>query len=84
MEQLPGRVRLVDTEISWRLVPEADGAITAINEAHVDPGSGIPGWLVNMMLIDRPFRTMQGLRREVNRPQYADAEMESIREPHDE
>jgi len=56
MEEVKGRLRLTDAMASWHFRPLATGAVEVINEAHINPGSALPGWLTNMLLVDTPFR----------------------------
>jgi hypothetical protein len=48
------------TRITWQL--------------YVDPGGALPAWLVNAMLTDLPFKSLQAFRILVRRPPYSQAE----------
>lgn len=81
VEEQPGRLRLKAVEVSWTFSPKSSGAVEISNQAHIDPGSALPGWLTNMLLIDTPFQTMQSFMDEVRRPKYRDASVQFIVEP---
>lgn len=46
----------------WRLTPRDEGGLTVEYRAHVDPGGGLPAWLVNAFVVDAPFDTLRALR----------------------
>ena len=81
VEEQRGRQRLTDANVSWHFEPLADGSILVINQAHIDPGSTLPGWITNMLLVDTPFETMRAFLEEVRRPQYAQATVSFVSEP---
>lgn len=81
MEEVRGRMRLTNAVASWTLAPQMDGSILISYENHINPGSALPGWLMNKLLIEAPFETMSAFVDEVRDPKYADAELSFIREP---
>lgn len=81
MEEVRGRLRLTEAEASWTFEPQADGSVQVSNEAHINPGSALPGWITNILLVDAPFETMNSFINEVRMPKYADAELSFIEEP---
>ena len=83
MEEVRGRLRLTKAEASWTFAPQMDGSVLISNEAHIDPGSALPGWLTNLLLIDAPFETMASFVDEVRTPKYVDAALSFIQEPAD-
>ena len=83
MDEVSGRLRLTKAEASWTFAPQMDGSVLISNEAHIDPGSTLPGWLTNLLLIDAPFETMASFVDEVRNPKYVDAQLSFIREPAD-
>lgn len=83
LEQVSGRVRLTKAVASWNFTPLMDGTILISNEAHINPGSALPGWITNMLLIDAPFETMSSFVSEVRDPKYVDAQLDFINEPSD-
>ena len=81
MDEVRGRLRLIEAVASWNFAPQADGSVLISNQAHIDPGSALPGWVTNMLLIDAPFETMKSFVSEVANPKYVDAQLSFIQEP---
>ena len=81
MDEVRGRLRLIEAVASWNFAPQADGSVLISNQAHIDPGSALPGWVTNMLLIDAPFETMKSFVSEVANPKYVDARLSFIQEP---
>jgi hypothetical protein len=81
IEEVKGRLRLTEASVSWNFIPQANGSIQVVNEAHINPGSALPGWIINMLLVETPFETMKAFREEVTSSKYADAEFGFVTEP---
>ena len=81
MDEVRGRLRLTKAVASWNFATQADGSVLISNQAHIDPGSALPGWVTNMLLIDAPFETMKSFVSEVANPKYVDARPSFIQEP---
>ncbi len=81
LAKLRGRLRLTKAVASWNFKPQADGSVEISNEAHIDPGSALPGWVTNRLLVDAPFETMKSFVSEVQKPKYRDATVSFIQEP---
>jgi hypothetical protein len=59
----------------WMLWPSADGTTTRVEyQVHANPGGALPNWLVNYVSRDLPFKTIEGLRGQVQRRHYPDFE----------
>lgn len=80
LDEVRGRLRLTKTVTGWAFTPQLDGSVLVSNEAHIDPGSALPGWVINMLLIDTPFETMKSYVNEVQKPKYREAEVSFIQE----
>lgn len=65
----------------WEFSPNPDGSITVVNQAHIDPGSSITGWVTNRLLRDTPFETMKSYLLEVVKPKYQGANIGFVTEP---
>ena len=78
MDEVSGRLRLKKVMASWHFIPLADGAVSISNEAHIDPGSVLPGWLRNMLLVEAPFETMKAFVAEVKNLKYQDAQLSFV------
>lgn len=81
IEERKGALRLENANVSWHFQPEGEGVVRVINEAHIDPGSALPGWVTNMLLVDTPFITMQSFRDEIKNPKYAESTISFVTEP---
>lgn len=79
MPEVGGRHRLVAANASWVFEPLTDGRVRIINEAHIDPGSALPGWVTHMLLVDTPFETMKAFVAEVRSAKYQDSTVSFIR-----
>lgn len=75
------RLRLTEAKTGWYFTPQPDGNIRIVNEAHINPGSSLPGWVTNMLLVDTPFKTMLSFIKEARNPKYRDAQISFITEP---
>lgn len=78
MPKKKGRLRLTEAETSWRFKPLPDGNIEVVNEAHINPGSSVPGWLTNMLLVDTPFETMKSFLSEAKKSKYKQAKISFV------
>ena len=76
-----GKLRLTEAMTTWRFRPLPDGAIEVTNRAHINPGSRLPGWITNMLLVDTPFETIRAFVAELENPKYRDARFDFVTEP---
>ena len=82
LPRVKGKLRLLEANVSWQFSPLPNGSVEVINQAHINPGSRIPGWITNMLLIDTPYQTMKSFVAEVRKTKYQDAEIIFVTEPH--
>lgn len=76
-----GKLRLTDADVYWQFRPLENNAVEVTNLAHIDPGSALPGWITNILLVDTPFDTMKSFASYVQRPKYTNANFEFVEEP---
>ena len=81
LDEIAGRLRLTQLRLGWIFRPLESGAVEISNEAHIDPGSNLPGWIANLLLVSIPFETMRSFVLEVTKPEYQDAVIGFIQEP---
>lgn len=81
LEKVKHRLRLTHAKASWRFRPLPSGDVEVITEAHIDPGSSLPGWITNMLLVDTPYQIMKSFAAEVVKAKYRDAAVSFIQEP---
>ena len=58
----PGLVRVTDSTAQWVLTSLPDGRTGVEASFHGEPGGPLPGWLINNLLVDSPFRSFVRLR----------------------
>jgi len=63
----------------WILTPKPDGMLEIISEGHIDPEGPLPAWFTNRMLVDTPYKTMIGLRRQLIEDPYQSAEFDFLK-----
>lgn len=66
-------VRLQNMTIRYFLSPINQTETNVIWVQHTEPGGHIPGWLVNMLLLDIPFYSLTRLEELANKPDYRSA-----------
>ena len=81
LDDIAGRLRLTQLRLGWIFRPLESGAVEISNEAHIDPGSNLPGWIINLLLVSIPYETMHGFVLEVTRAKYQDAVISFVTEP---
>ncbi len=58
------RVRVQDAELVWTLIPSPDGNATTLQTiGFTDPEGEIPAFIINMLLVEGPYRTLDALRK---------------------
>lgn len=65
----------------WEFRPQDDGEVAVVMTGHADPGGHIPGFLVNLLVQEMPYRTLLGLQRMILAPKYQQSRFDGIREP---
>ncbi len=65
---IPGnRVRLKVSNGTWTLTPIAPTKTNVIFEMQAEPGGNIPSWLANLVVVESPLATLEGLRQVVEK-----------------
>jgi ribosome-associated toxin RatA of RatAB toxin-antitoxin module len=57
-----GRVRVRHARGSWRFEPLGPTRTRITFQMHLDPGGGVPQWLMNARVVDSPFEALTNLR----------------------
>lgn len=73
-------VRMPNMRGNWEFRPIGNGMVEVTMTGIADPGGSIPDFLVNLVIQETPYQTLQGLRRIVGQPRYQQARVEGIRE----
>lgn len=74
----PKRIRLPSAVSGWRFEPLGEGKVLASSEGHLEPGASLPAWLLNSLLVDAPFNTMEAVAAAVRLPRYRNAQLDFI------
>ena len=75
-----GLVRIKNMTGKWQLSPVENNSVRVVYEMSVDPGGKIPKWIVNAMVVDIPFYTLQKLRAVVKEAKYVNASLKNVTE----
>jgi hypothetical protein len=59
-------VRIIDAGGHWVLTPRSDGGTDIVYAFYADPAGSIPGWLVNMFIVQGPYNSMHRLKKILN------------------
>ncbi|TVP59176.1 MAG: lipid-binding protein [Halomonadaceae bacterium] len=65
-----GLVRIEHSFSIYRITPLDDERTAIAWFQHTEPGGSLPGWLVNRMTTDLPYRSLLNLRDEVQKTRY--------------
>lgn len=74
-----GVLRLTQARASWTFTPIGKNRIRVVSEAHINPGGPLPGWIINMLLVDSPLKSMANMAIEVRNQKYQSARVDFIR-----
>jgi ribosome-associated toxin RatA of RatAB toxin-antitoxin module len=61
-------VRIKKGDASWELEETNPNTIRVTYRFLVDPGGGIPAWLINSAIVSNPLKTMHNLQKKVKIP----------------
>jgi hypothetical protein len=58
-------IRIKDARGSWQLKPIGNNAVEITYHFYGDPGGSLPGWVINMFIVDGPYNTFVNLRKKL-------------------
>jgi hypothetical protein len=70
-----GMVRVTESKGTYKMTDLGDGTVKIVWHQHADPGGSLPSWLVNSLIVDLPFNTLENLRELVKEDKYATAKI---------
>jgi hypothetical protein len=68
-------VRVTNSKGTYNLYDLDNGLVKIVWFQHADPAGALPSWLVNSLIVDLPFNTLDNLRKLVQEEQYATAKI---------
>ncbi|MGK5095436.1 START domain-containing protein [Deltaproteobacteria bacterium TL4] len=68
-------IRVASMEGSYVFKIISENEVNVTWEQHVEPGGNVPGWLVNQMIVELPFKTLAKLRELVAKEPYKSAKL---------
>ena len=60
-------VRIKDYRQTWTIMPTGSEMTHVVLEGFVDPAGTIPDWISNLLIIESPFKTINGLRERMGK-----------------
>ena len=64
-----GVIRMIKVTGMWILIRKGNDTLVTY-QAKIDPGGSLPAWLANSTAVDQPFKSLQGLKKMVNKPEF--------------
>lgn len=61
-----GRVRVQKAHGTWTLTPNGPDTSHVVFTMHLEPGGGIPQWIINSRIVATPFEALTNLRTTVD------------------
>lgn len=72
-------VRVAHLESRWVLTPLNNNTTHISYQVLSDPGGFIPSWLINMVAVSQPYKTLRGLSEMLDSHAYADRALDYIK-----
>ncbi|MCT4350489.1 MULTISPECIES: START domain-containing protein [Vibrio] len=72
-------VRVAHLESRWVLTPLNNNTTHISYQVLSDPGGSIPSWLINMVAVSQPYKTLRGLSEMLGSHTYADRTLDYIK-----
>lgn len=61
MEEASGFIRMTDVYGYWKVSPLNELNCKVTYQFLADPGGNLPSWVINLFIVDGPFKTLQNL-----------------------
>ncbi|XNH23244.1 START domain-containing protein [Vibrio cyclitrophicus] len=71
-------VRVAHLESRWILTPLDNNTTHISYQVLSDPGGSIPSWLINMVAVSQPYKTLLGLSEMLESEEYTDRRLDFI------
>lgn len=73
-----GYVRILMLDNSFYVEPLDDGWTRITFTTHMNPGGLVPAWIANIVTTDAPIRTLEGMKRMMDKAPYRDYSMDAV------
>jgi hypothetical protein len=60
-------VRIKDYKQTWVVIPAGNGMTHVELEGFIDPAGNIPDWISNILIIDSPYKAINGVREQMGK-----------------
>jgi len=60
-------IRIREYRQTWTIRPAGPSMAHVVLEGYVDPAGSIPDWLLNMLIVDSPFKVISGLKQQLEK-----------------
>lgn len=80
-DNMPAKKNLVKIKYSnatWKVTPVAGNKYRIEYRLQVDPGDGVPAWLLNVFAVNGPYESFVNLKQKIKQPQYAQVKLPFI------
>ena len=74
-----GKVRVPFSQASWIVEPVKENKIKITYTIRIDPGGGIPAWMVNMFIANAPYESFKKLETLIQTDKYKNAALSFIK-----
>ncbi|UPR36221.1 START domain-containing protein [Vibrio cyclitrophicus] len=71
-------IRVAHLESRWILTPLDNNTTHISYQVLSDPGGSIPSWLINMVAVSQPYKTLLGLSEMLESEEYTDRRLDFI------
>ena len=75
IELKKGLVRVEHADSNWHFTPLSAGQTLIENYTHVDPNGPVPAFLVNLLLVNTPYKSLYNIRKRLKEGVYDKAEL---------
>ena len=73
-------VRVPMSQCKWTVIPLSSSLLKVEYFILIDPGGGVPAWMVNMVSAQAPYDSFRNLKDKINGPKFSDAKVSFIQD----
>jgi ribosome-associated toxin RatA of RatAB toxin-antitoxin module len=63
-------VRISFLHVTWTVTPLNNNQVKVEYQIQINPGDGVPAWLINLFATSGPYETFSNLKEKIKLPQY--------------